>query len=122
MAAIVGELRPLATHRDDDVDVDGGTRGDRASRVGRQHEAGKDRQTRLVGARERGGFGACALGLGGVRQTHDGAVGALVLIGADHRKSFQTAATAACTVSTVTGSWCTARAHASRLSSAARRK
>ena len=40
-----------------------------------------------MGARQGGGLGAGALGSVGVREAHDGALGAVFWIGADHRNS-----------------------------------
>ena len=82
LAAVLGELGPCAASLGEVV-----ARGDRVGRVGRQHEAGQDREARLVGVRERRGLRAGGFRVGCVRQAHDRAFRAELRIGADHRNS-----------------------------------
>ena len=60
--------------------------GDRDRGVGREHEAREHGKAGLVGASERSRLGAGALGVGCIREAHDGRLGAELRVGAHHRK------------------------------------
>ena len=68
---------------------------DRNRGVGREHEAREHGKAGLVGASERRRLGAGALGLGRIRERHDGQLGTRLRVSAHHRKFLSHAAATA---------------------------